>query len=178
LQVSWVPVPDPLAASLATRKQFADTEVTRSHKFEGQWWGKVPGRGFDGDHIVCSFARLSDGSVAEHDGQVWVLDPHRQTLTLEVFLPVNPDPTSDQPDGPDNITVSPFGGLFLAEDGSGVQHLLSVDKNGNATVFARNRISASEFTGVNFSPDGDTLFANIQDQGLCFAITGPFNKLD
>jgi secreted PhoX family phosphatase len=121
---------------------------------------------------------LSDGSVAEHDGQVWVLDPHRQTLTLEVFLPVNPDPTSDQPDGPDNITVSPYGGLFLAEDGSGVQHLLSIDKNGNATVFARNRISASEFTGVNFSPDGDTLFANIQDQGLCFAITGPFNKLD
>jgi hypothetical protein len=43
-------------------------------------------------------------------------------------------------------------------------------------VLARNRVSTSEFTGPNFAPHAAVLFANIQDQGLCFAITGPFHK--
>jgi hypothetical protein len=33
------------------------------------------------------------------------------------------------------------------------------------------------FTGVNFSPDRHTLFANIQDEEYVFAITGPFALL-
>ena len=37
-------------------------------------------------------------------------------------------------------------------------------------------MSGSEFTGVNFSPDRSTLFANIQDEGYVFAITGPFDR--
>jgi secreted PhoX family phosphatase len=188
LDVEWVTIPDPLAATTSIRKQFTDTEVTRSRKFEGAWWGNSRLRS-DGDghrwnygrhdgqaHIVCSFARLSDGSLSEHDGQVWVFDPGRQKLTLVVHFPVNTDPTSENPDGPDNITVSPFGGLLLAEDGEGVQHLLTVDSKGTTSVFARNQLSSSEFTGPNFAPQGKVLFANIQDQGLCFAITGPFTK--
>jgi secreted PhoX family phosphatase len=188
LDVHWVAVPDPQAHTNSTRKQFADTEVTRSRKFEGAWWGDATGNGNGqghgrGDrkaemaHIVCSFARRSDGSAAEHDGQVWGYDPDSQTLILEVYLPVNPQPASDIPDGPDNISVSPYGGFFLAEDGEGVQHLLAVDNAGQVTPFARNRFSTSEFTGVNFEPGGKVLFANIQDQGLCFAITGPFHTL-
>jgi len=31
----------------------------------------------------------------------------------------------------------------------------------------------SEFTGACFSPDRRTLFVNIQDPGIQFAITGP-----
>ena len=108
---------------------------------------------------------------------MWGFDPDSQTLTLELYLPVNPAPRSDIPDGPDNICVSPYGGFFLAEDGEGVQHLLAVDELGNVRPFARNHISSSEFTGVNFGPGGKVLFANIQDQGLCFAITGPFHTL-
>jgi secreted PhoX family phosphatase len=177
LRVDWVPVPDPLAGTTSTRKQFTNAEVTRSRKFEGAWWGNAQMGGGAKAHIVCSFARLSDGSLAEHDGQVWGYDPESRTLTLELYLPVNPDPSSDQPDGPDNITVSPYGGFFLAEDGNGVQHLLSVDRTGSVTRFARNRISDSEFTGVVFSPDTRTLFANIQDEGLAFAITGPFERV-
>jgi secreted PhoX family phosphatase len=178
LQVSWVPVPDSQAATTSVRKQFADTDVTRSRKFEGAWWGDTTplGRSGPAAHLVCSFARLSDGSKAEHDGQVWSYDPSSRTLTLEVHFPLNTDTASDNPDGPDHITVTHYGGLFLAEDGAGVQHLLAVDRRGVTRVFARNRLSESEFTGVNFAPDAQTLFANIQDQGLCFAITGPFLK--
>ena len=190
LTVEWVAVPDPQAQTVSIRRQFANTQITRSRKFEGAWWGDATGNGNGSDaghgrgnrkaekaHIVCSFARLGDGSSAEHDGQVWGYDPDDQTLTLELYLPVNPQPASDIPDGPDNICVSPYGGFFLAEDGEGVQHLLAVDKNGAVTLFARNHLSTSEFTGVTFAPDGKVLFANVQDQGICFAITGPFNKL-
>jgi secreted PhoX family phosphatase len=44
-------------------------------------------------------------------------------------------------------------------------------------LMARNAVSGSEFTGVVFAPDGQTLFANIQDEGYTFAITGPFETL-
>ena len=37
-------------------------------------------------------------------------------------------------------------------------------------------MSLSEFTGVTFSPDARTLFANIQDEGYVLAITGPFSS--
>ena len=172
LSVQWKTVPDPQGIPTSTRKQFTD-DVTRSRKFEGMWWGD------DRAYIVCSFARLSDGSMAEHDGQVWSYSPSAATLTLEAYFPVNPDPsgtTADQPDGPDNITVNPWGGLVVAEDGIGTQHLVSV-LDGSPCLLARNAMSGSEFTGVNFSPDRTTLFANIQDEGYVFAITGPFARL-
>ena len=35
----------------------------------------------------------------------------------------------------------------------------------------------SMFTGVVFAPDGQTLYANIQEEGYTFAITGPFARL-
>jgi secreted PhoX family phosphatase len=59
----------------------------------------------------------------------------------------------------------------------GDQYLVAVSDSGEPFIFARNRISGSEFTGVNFSPDRHTLFANIQDDGYVLAITGPFARL-
>jgi len=185
LTVEWVPVPDSSAASTSTRKQFgyfdfaasADVggePITRSRKFEGAWYdgGKV--------FIVCSFAHgAGDWSLGMHDGQVWSLDPADETLTLEVRFEVNADPSgagADLPDGPDNITVSPWGGLILCEDGEGVQHLLAVAPDGTTSLFARNHENDSEFTGACFSPDRKTLFANRQEPGITFAITGPFAK--
>jgi secreted PhoX family phosphatase len=172
LPAEWKVVPDPQGIPVSTRKQFG-ADITRSRKFEGMWWGD------DRAYLVCSFARLSDGSAAEHDGQVWSYDPGSSTLRLEVYFPVNPDPsgtTADQPDGPDNITVNPWGGLVVAEDGNGTQHLVAI-VDGAPFLLARNALSGSEFTGVNFSPDGKTLFANIQDEGYVFAITGPFARI-
>jgi secreted PhoX family phosphatase len=174
LQVGWSAVPDPLAASTSTRKQLANSEVTRSRKLEGIWWDDADGRA----HIVCSFARSSDGSLGQHDGQVWAYDPSDETLTLEVRFAVNTDVASDLPDGPDNITVSPYGGLFLCEDGDGASHVLAVDEDGRTHVFARNRLNDSEFAGACFSPDRKTLFLNIQDPGITFAVTGPFPRIN
>ncbi|GGO81355.1 alkaline phosphatase PhoX [Wenjunlia tyrosinilytica] len=175
--VDWVEVPDRDAKSVPTRKQFKDGEVTRSRKLEGMWWGD------GGVYVVASFARAE--SPAQHDGQVWFYNPKRRTLTLKVLLGVNPDPSKDGAfDGPDNITVSPHGGLVIAEDGEGVQHLFGAVSDGRTYAIARNELNIgtadkpefSEFTGVTFSPDGRTLFANIQEPGIMLAITGPWRR--
>ncbi|MDQ3630547.1 MAG: PhoX family protein, partial [Actinomycetota bacterium] len=77
---------------------------------------------------------------------------------------------------PDNITVSPRGGLLLCEDGGGTDFLRGVTQEGRIFDFARNDLNASEFAGATFSPDGNTLFVNIQSPGISFAITGPFER--
>ena len=190
-KVSWVDVPDRDARTVSVRRQFNydytatvggvptrltktdGADVTRSRKLEGAWWGD------GGAYFVASFARTSDGSVNEHDGQVWFYDPANETVTLKTIFGVNPDPDvdSDDYDGPDNITVSPYGGVILAEDGNGVQHLVGVTGQGKSYTLARNDANDVEFTGPVFSPDGSILFANVQSgPGRIFAITGPWGR--
>ncbi|QLH21054.1 alkaline phosphatase PhoX [Streptomyces sp. Rer75] len=175
--VDWETVLDRDAKSVSVRKQFKDGEITRARKLEGMWWAD------GGAYIVSSYAR--EESPVQHDGQVWFYDPKRRTLTLKVLLGVNPDPSKDGAfDGPDNITVSPYGGLVIAEDGEGIQHLFGATDDGRTYPIARNDLNIgsaeepefSEFTGVVFSPDGGTLYANIQDPGIMLAITGPWRR--
>ncbi|MFE0177868.1 alkaline phosphatase PhoX [Streptomyces sp. NPDC059002] len=175
--VDWVEVPDRDARTVPVREQFDDGDITRARKLEGMWWGD------GGAYIVSSYARAE--SPVQHDGQVWFYHPGRRTLTLKVLLGVNPDPGKDGAfDGPDNITVSPYGGLVIAEDGEGIQHLFGATEHGRTYPIARNELNAgtpekpeySEFTGVTFSPDGRTLYANIQTPGIMLAITGPWKR--
>ncbi|MFI6430105.1 alkaline phosphatase PhoX [Rhodococcus oryzae] len=170
--VQWVDVPDRDAKSTSVRKQFTNDQVTRSRKLEGQWWGD------GGVYFVASFARISDGSAVEHDGQVWFYDPATETVELKTLFGVNPDPSVDTGnyDGPDNITVSPHGGMILAEDGEGISHLIGVTEDGEPFQIARNELNESEFCGPAFSADGKTLYANIQTPGLVLAIRGPWRR--
>jgi secreted PhoX family phosphatase len=166
--VKWVKVPDPSAATTSTRKQF--DSITRSQKLEGTWWDNRRQSAV----IVCSFANTADGSTAAHGGQVWRYTPRTNTLELElIFKPGN------EFDGPDNITVSPYGGgVVLAEDGNGEQHLIGTTGDFQPFAIARNALNESEFTGVTFSPDGKILFANRQEgPGVTFAITGPWQHI-
>jgi secreted PhoX family phosphatase len=168
--VEWVVVPDRDATTLSTRKQAYAQPVTRSRKLEGMWWGD------GGAYFVASFARTSDGSAAQHDGQVWFLDPVAQTITLKLLFAYTPADQDGDPDGPDNITVSPYGGIILAEDGEGAQHLLGANSDGKTFLLARNEVSESEFAGPTFSPDRKVLFAAIQEDGYTLAIQGPFTR--
>jgi secreted PhoX family phosphatase len=162
---------DPMPPRPSTRNQF-DT-ITRSRKLEGMWWGD------DGAYFVASFARTDDGSAAQHDGQVWFLDPDRGTIELKLWFAYSPDDQDSDPDGPDNITVSAYGGLIIAEDGEGKNHLVGSTEHGETFFFARNELPGdSEFTGPTFSRDKRILFANIQSPGHVFAIQGPFRKQD
>ena len=176
LKVRWVEVPDRDARTTSTRKQFnypgvtgaPGGDVTRSRKLEGMWWGD------DGFYFDASFARgAADGSAAEHDGQIWFYDPRRSTITLKSYYPYTPADQDSDPDGPDNLTVNPYGGLVLCEDGDGQNHLVLDDLKGHWAYLALNR-QDSEMAGANFSSNAQFLFANSQDPGVVFAITGPW----
>lgn len=74
----------------------------------------------------------------------------------------------------DNLTMAPWGDLIVCEDTSSHCGLVGVRPDGSQYAFADNPYSNSELAGVCFSPDGETLFVNIQYPGTTVAITGPW----
>ena len=115
-------------------------------------------------------------------GQVFAYYPEREELVL-----IFESPDQETLDYPDNVVVSPRGGLVLCQDsGGGTQHLYGLTRGGELFTFARNNVRLeehrgfsgdfreSEWAGACFSPDGRWLFANIQSPGFTVAITGPW----
>jgi hypothetical protein len=76
----------------------------------------------------------------------------------------------------DNLALMPNGDLLVCEDNQNIQRLIGVTAEGKFYVLARNPRGASEFAGATFSPDGSTLFVNLQQQGATVAITGPWHQ--
>jgi len=108
-------------------------------------------------------------------GQVWQYRPRGNSGGQLILLFESTSPTVL--DAPDNITVSPRGGLVLCEDGDGDQYVRGLTHTGQIFDFALNTVvgfTDKEFAGAVFSPDGETLFVNIQTPGLTFAIWGPW----
>jgi len=94
---------------------------------------------------------------------------------------------------PDNICVSPRGGLVLCEDGGGTEYVYGLTTQGEIFGFAANSVDlrggtagknvtpgdyrGSEWAGSVFEPtNGNWLFVNIQSPGITFAITGPWRQ--
>ncbi|MEU8759928.1 alkaline phosphatase PhoX [Streptomyces sp. NPDC048659] len=178
--VRWVPVPDPQATATPIRLQdFGPGGVTHAQKLEGCYLGAGPAGG--AVYFVSSFARAKDGSGATHFGQVWRYEPHRRRLTLVVVF--GPDTDIRLPgESPDNICLTPSGGLMVCEDGDGAQHVYGVNRKGEVYPVARGAQNIGtpdapewgEFAGVAFSPDGRTMFVNCYTPGTTFAVTGPW----
>ncbi|MEU8652380.1 alkaline phosphatase PhoX [Streptomyces sp. NPDC048737] len=176
--VEWVDVPDPLAAGTPVRLQdFGPRGITHAQKLEGCYWG---GRCV---YFVSSFARGTDGSAADHFGQIWRYDPARRRLTLVIVF--GPDTDVRLPgESPDNICLAPSGGLMVCEDGDGAQHVYGVTRGGEVYAMARGRQNTGtpeepewgEFAGVTFSPDGRTMYVNCYTPGTTFAVTGPWRR--
>ena len=112
-------------------------------------------------------------------GKLPDLNKRFSTITLKLVFAYTPADQDNDVDGPDNITVSPFGGVIIAEDGDGVNHLVGATKHGEAYFLARNQLEGdSEFTGPNFAPNNDRiLFANVQTPGHVYAIRGPWKRI-
>lgn len=104
-------------------------------------------------------------------GRIYRYVPH--TNTLELFFEGN---DAREMEYPDNICCTPWGDLWYAEDGSGQDRIMGITPEGKVYPFAANRLSDSELCGPTFSPDGNTLFVNIQSPGKTFAIWGPFQR--
>jgi uncharacterized protein len=154
LPVSWVPVgdPDPTPPNVTVSgvtmasvfKQGLDGGGARFRRLEGCWFnaGKL------------YFLSTNGGNMGL--GQVFVYDPAQETLTL-IFESSGVDIL----DGPDNMIVSPRGGIVLCEDAGSAQFLRGISPRGEIFDFARNLHNSIEFAGTCFSPDGQTLFVNI-----------------
>ena len=155
---------------------------------EGIWYSA--GRMF----IVDTAAGVDgSGRPGRGEGAVWELDLSRMRLRA-VFVSGNQTAGNN----PDNITVSPRGGVVLCEDGGfgdAGARLLGLDAAGDAYVFCRNNVQLSadqiaaagktvgpddyrdlEFAGACFDPKGLVLFVGIQTPGITFAIKGPWKR--
>jgi secreted PhoX family phosphatase len=81
----------------------------------------------------------------------------------------------------DNLTVSPLGHVLVCEDrysDTKANHIKGVTPKGQVYTLARNVFRGNaEFAGACFSPDGQTLFVNIQWPGMTLAITGPWGAV-
>jgi secreted PhoX family phosphatase len=181
-QVEWVPIatPDqatPIAGNFVFNQGF-NQGGARFARLEGCWYGH--GR----IYIVSTSGGGPSAQVPGGQGQVWVYDPAAETLGL-LFQ----SPGADVLNAPDNICVSPRGGLVLCEDGSGEEFVHGLTVDGEIFPFIKNSVhlngernglagdfSGSEFAGACYSPDGDWLFVNIQSPGITFAISGPWKS--
>jgi secreted PhoX family phosphatase len=169
LPAVWVdvPAPDPPDAETdvsAVLRQAGAAAVFE--RLEGCWYG-----------AGCVFFTATSGGDARL-GQVWQYCPrgeYRGELTL-----VFESPGAGVLDGPDNITVSPRGrGLLICEENWQGMHLRGITSQGAVFDFARNLSDMREFAGVCFSPDGETLFVNLQGtlrRSVTYAIRGPWRR--
>lgn len=141
-------------------------------RLEGAWYA-------DGRIYVTS----TSGGAAKM-GQVWELIPAADQLSL-----VYESPGLHELNMPDNLTVSPRGGLVLCEDGTANPCVHTLTRDGQIVRFARNNVQlagqrngihgdfrSSELAGATFSPDGQWLFLNVQHPGFTVAITGPWER--
>ncbi|MBW4555934.1 MAG: PhoX family protein [Trichormus sp. ATA11-4-KO1] len=168
LPVEWVKIDNPDPEQDTVRVEAQSKGAAIFLRGEGAWYG---------NNLVYFVATQAgppgiNKSNGRGHGQVWAYDPARQELTLVVEA----CETGEFLDDPDNITVAPFGDLFLCEDGGGVQYVVGVNQKGEVYQFAFNNISTGEFAGACFSADGRTMFLNIYNPGVTLAIFGPWNR--
>jgi hypothetical protein len=172
LPVTWVDIddPDPSGAAMSDLAVFRQGSILGGARFarlEGCWYGD--------DSVYFHSTSGGDARV----GQVWRYQPEPETLTL-----VYESPSRAVLDYPDNITVSPRGGILICEDGTGQQYLRGLTPRGELFDFGLNLLNRTEFAGACFSPDGRVLFVNIMgstrdagpEEGRTIAIRGPWER--
>ena len=126
--------------------------------------------------VLFSCTRAGKGN-----GQIWRITPKSDsTGTLELLYV---SPNEHVLSGPDNLCVSPQGSLIICEDSeSDPKRVVALSAKGAIIPIAENIIDDEEFAGATFSPDGNTLFVNIQGDieddvsGRTLAIWGPWHS--
>ena len=198
LAVTWITVQDPDPEDEAPNAVFEagwKAGAAKFNRLEGCWRGSGS----------IFFASTSGGDVKNGDvnsdgfregyGQIWEYVPVGRTGGQLVLLYESPD--GDVLDSPDNIVVSPRGGLVLCEDdssdnnagqtdespffGEDKNRLIGLTLQGTAFPFAENVLSESELAGACWSADGQFLFVNMfgfdeEGTGGTMAITGPWQR--
>ena len=203
LPVRWVRIeePDPeltrVGDERSTFNQGWEKGGAKFNRLEGCWE----------DDSTIFFVSTSGGDVKNGDvnsddyeegfGQVWAYRPGTGGGTLTL---VYESPAGKEMDSPDNLTVTPRGGLIACEDDASsayvdthplapgiedVNRLIGLTPRGDAFEFAVNVLNGSELAGACFSASGRTLFFNIFGrarfdeppvEGMTCAVTGPWRR--
>jgi len=203
LPVRWVDIaePDPELTEVgdpgSTFNQGYAEGGAKFNRLEGCWEDR--GTIF---FVSTSGGDAKNGDVntdgyAEGFGQVWAHRPHHDGGVLVL---VYESPAGERLDSPDNLTVTPRGGLIVCEDDASmatkdthplapgiinVNRLIGLTRRGEAFELAVNVLNTSELAGCCFSPSGRTLFFNLfgrarftEDpvEGMTCAVTGPWHR--
>jgi hypothetical protein len=199
-QVEWVDIDDPAPTFPFTPGQTAPTTNDQALVYVGDqgraqgaaYFSRLEGSAYD-DGVVY-FCSTQGGGPAETSlgpipdgygngsGQIWAYRVEDQVLQL-IFQSAGPEVL----DFPDNVTTSPAGTLVLCEDNVDDNFVRGLAQNGRLFDIALNRLVSQltgqprfndEFAGSTFSPDGQTLFLNIQaSRGMSFAVFGPWSTI-
>ncbi|MEM8848408.1 MAG: alkaline phosphatase PhoX [Pseudomonadota bacterium] len=214
-QIEWVEIADPDLApqpftefphdedNLASGPfvQGRDGGALRFSRLEGIWHSTTEDIFYITDTSVGKGEHDGvQGVIGRGEGAVWTYDANTETLTC-LWKSDNPLAGNN----PDNICVSPRGGVLMCEDGGGVadafgqgERLLGLTPQGETYIFAKNNIQLdpstireagksetfieaedhrdNEWAGATFDPTGEILFVNIQTPGITFAIKGPWQR--
>ncbi|MDF1808946.1 MAG: DUF839 domain-containing protein [Phycisphaerales bacterium] len=163
MSIRWIPLDDVESPRDDLRYRGFKAGAARFARGEGMWWGN------DGVYFAAT-----TGGKGYH-GQLWHIMPDPKGVHDKIELFIEPkDPSVLE--RADNITFSPWGDIIVCEDENKPPNLVGVTMKGDLYRLARNAMSNSEFAGAVFSPDGSTLFVNIQNPGWTLAITGPWKN--
>jgi secreted PhoX family phosphatase len=150
--VTWVEVPDPSATTTPTRQQV--DAITR----------------FNGGEGICHHNGAMYFTTKGNDC-VWRHDIAADTVEL-VYNARDRSPA--ELTGVDNITVTPTGDLYVAED-LGTMQIVMLSGGLVQPVVELPGLPESEITGPSFSPDGTRLyFSSQRSPGATYEVTGPW----
>lgn len=207
--VDWVTIEDPDADPESFTSPAPDfPPISGSGKsgpyLQGEAFGGAKfnrGEGCWYRYGIVYFVDTSGGPAGK--GVVWAYQPPRHPRGHGVLKALFVSPDEATADNPDNITVSPRGGILVCEDGGGAvradgerefgTRLVGINRDGSSFIFGENNVllestidgkpfiapndyRGSEFAGATFSYWGQTLFVNIQTPGITFAIRGPWRR--
>ena len=168
--VEWIGLSDTDAPDGDLNQRGFAAGAARFARAEGMWYGN--------EEIY--FACTTGGQAGK--GQIWRYRPSRfegtaqesgEPGSLELFVEPNDGTLVENAD---TITVAPWGDLIVCEDGTGDDYLVGITPAGEIYEVAHNLNGDGEFAGCCFSPDGTTLFVNMQSDGLTLAITGDWSE--
>ncbi|MCA9212569.1 MAG: DUF839 domain-containing protein [Planctomycetales bacterium] len=168
--VEWLDLKETTSPKDDLRFRGFDDGAARFARPEGIWYG-------NGELYFSCTAGGKDKI-----GQIWQYRPSYDEGTeqegttpgkLKLLLEPN---NSELVHSANNLTVAPWGDLIVCEDrDQQVVRLVGVTPDGKFYPFAMNHMR-TKFSGATFSPDGSTLFANLQSSGQTVAIRGPWHE--
>ncbi len=167
--VEWLDISGIDAPDDDLRLRGFEQGAARFARGEGMWFGEGEAFFACTNGGLLGFGQIFRYVPSPDEGQPGENDnPGR----LEIFVEPN-DSTLVQ--SCDNLTVGANGDLVICED-MPTPRIVGITPDGAIYHIAKNIGYSSEFAGAVFSPDGNTLFINIQGPGITMAIEGPWNQ--